>query len=540
MCRCQMRTAAVKKQATRRRGVKRPLAQLERVPEGNSDVALPADPLGRKFGRRTEPWFRHILAETVHAYLPVGSEDRALADACVAWQIDWRKYRSRAQRSPIAAADKELCKRYPLLWAPRHENSRHELLRTWFVTLRSIQPDAREDAAKDERRMPVVGAELADEQWERLEHALVCARYSEAYTDGQRRLHRRRRFTGLSHYRDHQAEQAAKHTPGAQEKLADIADLFEKSKARTWAALDAAVTEKFDLVWEREKFHELREEQKHQVHAQRAVGDAPVLEYHRSNKKDPRLAPEEQNGRYVVTVQLRNPRYNGTPAIKLPPPQASKAAQAAWGDPRNAEYKQQMDKNHQLKYMRPVPLLYDLSMLQITMQGDGFTKWTHIDQKKHNSKPEGNLVARRRNELLETVACAKARASYNKEKHYYMALSMAGYGIIRIALMHSGSEVSEGSIVPFWTSQIAELGLGGEYATTYTQRKALELKLQNNSWKVCPLTIPVTALWQLHVGTNKLLAVRCCNPHSRHRLAPPRALSACAPGAALLPDLCAC
>ena len=92
----------------------------------------------RRLGTKRYPKImRRAMADLVHQYLPQGSQERAWADEGHAHLINFEQYRRRNHQSPIAAADRDMCARYPESFAARAPTTRYDALRTWFVHIRS-------------------------------------------------------------------------------------------------------------------------------------------------------------------------------------------------------------------------------------------------------------------------------------------------------------------------------------------------------------------------------------------------------------------
>lgn len=237
-----------------------------------------------RYGKCIPPSIRTWFADLVHGYCQEGTVERQLADKNCAHLIQWDKFKKSTFDSPIAAADAWLCKEWDQSgwWKDRPRTDRAEILRNWFIRLRTGDPQFRERRAQDKPRIAEVGAQLNEQDWDFCHECLVNKRYRDEHG-------RFRRFASLEDCYDHKHDMwETNRDSDARRHVEKLQSIKKRSAARSWAALNAKVMARYNLHYETEKFHEERERNKHQVHAQRFLSQRPVLEYHRSRQKDPR------------------------------------------------------------------------------------------------------------------------------------------------------------------------------------------------------------------------------------------------------------
>lgn len=418
---------------------------------------------------------RHAMADLVHQYLQPGTEERALADAERAHLIDFEQYRRRNHQSPIAAADRDMCARYPESFATRAVSTRHEALRKWFVHIRSPRYAGGGDGgARDLPRLAQPGKNLQPEDWEFCRHALLHWRW-------QDEAGRRRRYQGLQHAHDMKRDARDAQAQSDAEKLADI---YKRSKARGWENFTACVMTRFSLSWATEQFHEPRTAAPHYMHAKRYLSKAPVLEYYRSKKAD----PQDAHRCKVVKVRQRNAAYKAGSSSQQrkarqrgePPPSGMPASTEPTRSPP-CVIKQIKDRHGEPKWVDH-DMLYDDSKEQITASVDGFSVWMHPDDAL-----VGHRVCVADGEQLPTLRRPKHVGKKHQDKNYYMCITLPGYGVLDTALMKSGSKERSGTErggSKFWFRRIAEQKLNFEgCSNAEQQRRDLEDRLAASTWK---------------------------------------------------------
>ena len=437
--------------------------------------------------KRYTDTMRHAMADLVHQYLQPGTEERALADAERAHLIDFAQYRRRNKQSPIAAADRDMCARYPESFATRAVSTRHEALRKWFVHIRSPRHAGGGDgSARDLPRIAQPGKNLQREDWEFCRHALLYWRW-------QDEAGRKRRHPGLQHALDMKREARDAQAQSDADKLADI---YKRSKCRGWENFTACVMSHFSLSWATEQFHEPRTTAPHYTHAKRYLSKAPVIEYYRSKRADPQDASYRDK---VVKVRQRNPAYKAVSSSVQrkarqrgePPPSVVPAAQ----EPTRSlpcEIEQDFSRRGEPKWLDHV-MLYDDSKEQITASVDGFSVWMQPDDTS-----VGHRVCVAEGEQLPTLSRPKQVGKKKQDKNYYMCITLPGYGVLDTALMKSGSKERSGTErggSKYWYRRIVEQKLNYEGCTNAKQlRRELEDRLAESTWKVRTLFTLLHAL----------------------------------------------
>lgn len=102
-------------------------------------------------------------------------------------------------------------------------------------------------------------------------------------------------------------------------------------------------------------------------------------------------------------------------------------------------------------------LRYDPSMLYITAQCDGLT--IVLDHSKLGPRYTYHLHGSLRAPVLDKD---QKKSGPEAEKFYYMIITMAGFGVVEVALMHSGSRIKKGNEgkIKYWFERLVELGIG--------------------------------------------------------------------------------
>ena len=428
------------------------------------------------FTKRYTETMRHTMADLVHQYLPLGSEERALADEGRAHLIDFQQYRRRNQQSPIAAADRDMCARYPESFASRAVSTRHETLRKWFVHIRSpTHAGGGDGSARDLPRHAQPGKHLQPEDWEYCERVLLHWRW-------QDESGRRRRYRGLQHAFDMKSDADDEQSQADAEKLADI---LKRSKARGYENLTACVMLHCRLSWATEQFHEPRKAVPHYIHARRYLSKEPVLEYYRSKEAN----PDQAHRCKVVKVRLPNAAYQlGSSSQQRKRNQNTAAPVAAVPDPLpstrllQSDIEQRLDRRKVSKFVDH-DMLYDDSKEQITASVDGFSVWLQPDDSE-----VGHKVCVAEGEQLPTLRIPKKTPRKNQDKNYYMCITLAGYGALDTALMQSGSKERSGTdrgSSKYWFERIVEMGLNFKgHPQAEQMRRELQERLAATTWTV--------------------------------------------------------
>ena len=415
---------------------------------------------------------RHTMAHLVHAYLRVGSQERAWADEGRAHLIDFAQYRRRNHQSPIAAADRAMCERHPESFAKRADSSRHEALRKWFVHIRSpVSNGGGAGSAQDLPRQVTPGKDMQAADWEYCRTALIDWHWQDEDK-------RERRYHGLQHAVDTLEDAADAQSVAKADELRRIRKL---SKTRSFDNLTACVMAHCCLSWATEQFHEPRTAAPHYTHAKRYLSKAPVLEYYRSKKKD----PQNPHPCKIVKVRKHNPAFEPPMSSQQrrkertrAPPKAKQLRTRA----RQPELEQQRDKKGNAKFLDH-EMLYDDSKEQITASVDGFSIWMHPEDAMI-----GYRVCVREGEQLSTLKKPKRPTRLNQDKNYYMCITLPGYGVLDTALMKSGSKERSGSErggSKYWFERIVEQELGfGSGPQAERLRQRLQDDLIATNWTV--------------------------------------------------------
>lgn len=425
---------------------------------------------------------RHAMANFVHQFLQPGTQERVWADEGRAHLINFTQFRRRDKQSPIAPADAAMCAMYPSSFAKRAESTRHEALRKWFVHIRSpADCGGGSGSAHDlpRKREPCTALQLED--WRFCKRALLQWRWED--DDGRSRRHHH----GLRHAYEvnDEAGQCGDERAGA--AADELQRILSISKSLSFDNLTAAVMAHWHLQWATEQFHEPRTADKHWVHAQRYLSQQPVLEYYRSGGKKPQNASDCKK----VVVRAHNPEYRPLSSSQLRK-QASAGAAAPAPERTHARVPdtrelqpaitQAVDARGNAKF-NDEQLLYDDSKEQITASVDGFSVWLQTDDGM-----VGYPVCVEEGEQLATLRCPKKAPRKELDKNYYMAITLAGYGVLETALIKSGSKERSGSYrgeSKYWFERIVDLQLNfaGE-PNAVEKRQKLQEELAAQTWEV--------------------------------------------------------
>ena len=191
---------------------------------------------------------------------------------------------------------------------------------------------------------------------------------------------------------------------------------------------------RYGLKTRSEVFKTPRDKAKAQAVAKRLLGRAPVLEYYRSTE------PNQAHASSTKIVKLLKP---GQPVTSAEP----------W-------------------------VWRDSSWMELWAQVDGFTCEKRV---RGEDAVASNQVFVWGDEELEVYTRQEhATCSFNCEKHGYLAITMAGYGVLAVVALRTATHLkgrNQPERFKFWDEQLVALGVGDA---------ATEQMLQGTKWLVCP------------------------------------------------------
>ena len=206
------------------------------------------------------------------------------------------------------------------------------------------------------------------------------------------------------------------------------------------------VVKRFGLKTRQEVFKEPRDRKRAQMVAKRLLGEAPILETYRSTK-----GAQQDAAKHEIVHLLR------------PKQQPNKAEPWMWKDS---------------------------SWRELWVAIDGFS----VEKRIRGEDPAlRNKVFVEEHEELPVYTRDKHKtSSFATEKQGYIAITMAGYGVVAAVALHTATK-QHGSRDPhaptrfkFWTEQIVAQGLGDA---------ATETMLRDKVWEVWHTPQPVAYSW---------------------------------------------
>lgn len=193
------------------------------------------------------------------------------------------------------------------------------------------------------------------------------------------------------------------------------------------------VVKRFSLKRKAEVFKAPRCKAKAQALAKRLLGADPILEVYRSTEKKKKI----DHTKIVKLLQQGKDKSEATP----------------W-------------------YWR------DSSWQQLWMAIDGFT----VEKRMQEERTRARMVFVQGNEELPVYTRDLPTSPFACEKHGYMAITMAGYGLVAAVAMFTSTRLSKTRRTPirtrfrFWYDMLVQLGIGDQ---------ATEDMLRAKVWLVC-------------------------------------------------------
>ena len=305
----------------------------------------------------------------------------------------------------------------------RNEVSLRKSARHWFVEKYSQWNQHHVVDLGDAPRHAQPGVQLVDADWNLLRDALTQWKWKD--TAGNMR-----RFSSLEAAMHEKELRALDEDSNARTHLNALLDIYKRSGVHAWRSLDELARARWKLHGAREVFKEDRDRARAQEGARRMLGYMPIIEYHRSKR------PRQRNVHHCKKVKLLTPA----------------------GQVRDWYFH---DQSWQHLWACVDPFHQDLAS---------------------DPGQDANTVCLEEGEVMEVLTAQKPNR-LKCEKQMYMVVTMAGYGVLSVAAMYTGSRLKTIRSTPlrtrfrYWFQQLQEHQIG-------SSQQEEELARSAEGWKV--------------------------------------------------------